>query len=77
LAVEQRPIAISYEEIGQVPGTLIPATQNLSLFGPPGVEVDLRSLAVVPWRLFGHRELNDWFEVDAAAGLEVVKRNRQ
>jgi hypothetical protein len=73
----KRPAGPSYEDIKLIPGTLIPATQKLSLIVPPGMNVEMRAVAAVPWKLFGYEKLSDWHEVDATDRLGAVERNRR
>jgi hypothetical protein len=74
---EQRPKSLSYEALNGIPGTLIPATQKLTVIVPRAMEVDLPQVAVVPWRLYGYHDLYDWYEVSATDRLDAVQRNRQ
>lgn len=71
------PTVLTYEEIQLIPGTFIPATQKLSLVVSPGTKVDLRSVATVPWKLFGYEKLEDWHQVAPTDGLWAVERNRR
>lgn len=68
------PIARSYETIEGAPGTLIPATRSheISVVTPRGVKILLDILAQVPWKLFGHDSLEDWFPVRPADPLDVL-----
>src|SRR5262249_29507723 len=73
---ESRPTKITYDELEQVPGTFIPATQKLTLIVPRGITPDFAAIATVPWKLFGYDELHDWYEVSGTDPLEKVHRNR-
>jgi hypothetical protein len=73
---ESRPSKITYEQLENVPGTFIPATQKLTLIVPRGTTPDLASIAKVPWKLFGYEDLSDWNEVKGTDPLEKVQRNR-
>jgi len=74
---EQPPKSMSYDQLNGIPGTLIPATQKLTIVLPRAMEVDLARVAVVPWKLYGYHELNDWYEVSATDRLDAVHRDRQ
>ncbi len=73
---ESRPAAVIYEQLEEVPGTFIPATQELTLITPRGMSPDLAAIADVPWKLFGYDDLSDWREVEGVDPLERVQRNQ-
>jgi hypothetical protein len=73
---ESRPSRITYDQLENVPGTFIPATQKLTLIVPRGTTADLASISKVPWKLFGYHDISDWSEVDGTDSLERVQRNR-
>lgn len=73
---ESRPSKVTYEMLGHVPGTYIPATQKLSLIVPRAMTIDLASIAAVPWTLYGYDALDDWYKVDGTDPLSLVHRNR-
>ncbi len=74
----EEPGKLNYDIINLYPGVLIPATQKLSLIVPPNTELDLPSIADVPWKLLGYDEdLNDRYEVAGTDSLSCVERDRR
>ncbi len=74
---EKRPSELTYDQIEDVPGTFIPATQTLSLIVPQQSTADWAPIANVPWTLFGYDTLSDLREIKGAIPLESVHRNRR